>query len=664
MVSITDYWFSIATSLIALLYTVWLARRILKLPEGTPLMKEISRAIQRGAETFMLREFKSLAVFSIIVAALLAFGLSEVRVAITFIAGVITSGLAAYLAMLIATRSNARVAHLAGSNFNGALRTAFSGGAVMGFAVVGFGLFALTMLFLIFQDVDVLLGYAFGASSVALFLRVGGGIYTKSADVGADLVGKIEKNIPEDDPRNPATIADNVGDNVGDIAGLGSDLFESYISAIIATMLLGVLISTEHVMLPLYLAGAGIIAAIIGSFFVNASGKNKDNFAEQTKAASSALNRGVIISNVLMIAASYFIITSITDDIFLFYTLITGLIAGFAIGKVTEYYTSGKTVINLAKASSNPATNIIEGLATGMFSTVAPVIIVAAATLLAFSFGGLYGIALAAVGMLATLGMVLSVDGYGPVVDNAAGIAQMAGLKKQVRERAESLDAVGNTTAAIGKGFAISSAALAALAFLAAFFSKAGLEVISLTEPRVVVGLFIGSMLPFLFSALTMKAVGDGANEVVNEVRRQFKTIKGLMEGKAKPNYKRCVDIVTKKALQKMIVPGLLVIIAPLLVGLFIGLEALGGLLVGSLTTGFLLAVMMSNSGGAWDNAKKYIEAGNLGGKGSEYHKSAVIGDTVGDPFKDTSGPSLNILIKLVGKVAIIAIPLFIYFGV
>ena len=436
--------------------------------------------------------------------------------------------------MLIATRSNARVAHLTTQSFGLALRAAFSGGAVMGFSVVGFGLFSLTILYIFFNNVDVLLGYAFGASSVALFLRVGGGIYTKSADVGADLVGKVEKNIPEDDPRNPATIADNVGDNVGDIAGLGSDLFESYVSALIATMLLGALLSPEHVALPLYLAGAGIVAAIIGSFFVTTNNKSK-TFREQTKAATGALNRGVIVSNILMIAAGYYFIRTITGDINLFYTLVTGLVAGFLIGKITEYYTSGKSVTKLAEASDNPATNIIGGLSLGMFSTVGPVIVVGVATLLAFSFSGLYGIALAAVGMLATLAMVLSIDGYGPVVDNAAGIAEMAGLDKKVRKRAESLDAVGNTTAAIGKGFAISSAALAALAFLATFFTKAGLETINLQTPAVIVGLFIGSMLPFLFSALTMSAVGEGAREVVQEVRRQFKDIKGLMQGKAKP---------------------------------------------------------------------------------------------------------------------------------
>jgi K(+)-stimulated pyrophosphate-energized sodium pump len=652
---------SILFALLALVYAGYLSYKILKNSAGNAKMKQISEAIQKGAKSFMLREFKSLGIFAVIVSLVLWLLLGEPIVAITFLVGVVTSGLAGYLSMMIATRSNSRVAHSASKSFSKALKIAFSGGAVMGFSVVGFGLLGLMILYLIFPDPEVLLGYAFGASCVALFLRVGGGIFTKSADVGADLVGKVEAGIPEDDPRNPATIADNVGDNVGDIAGMGSDLFESYVSAIIAAMFLGVLLGPQWVILPVLLAGAGIVASIVGSFFV--SGKEGGSYEEQAKKASKALNRGVIISNLLMIVASFFIIDETVGDISLFYALITGLISGFLIGKVTEYYTSGKTVRNIAKASSTPATNIIEGLATGMTSTVLPVLIVAAATLFAYGFADLYGIAIASVGMLVTLGMILSIDGYGPISDNAAGIAEMAGLGKEVRERAEALDEVGNTTAAIGKGFAISSAALAALAWIAAFFAHAGLDTISLTNPNVMAGLFVGAMLPFLFSALTMRAVGRGAGYIVTEVRRQFKEIKGLMAGKAEPEYEKCIDIVTGASLKAMLLPGLIVLIVPILIGLFIGLEALGGLLVGSLITGFLLAVMMANAGGAWDNAKKYVESGHHGGKGSEYHKSTVIGDTIGDPFKDTSGPSLNILIKLVGKVALIFLPLFIAYG-
>jgi K(+)-stimulated pyrophosphate-energized sodium pump len=654
---------AIIMSILALVYAGYLTSNILKKKEGTDKMKDISLAIHQGAKSFMFREFKSISIFSVVVVLVLWLILKEPFVALTFVIGVITSALAGYVAMWVATKSNARVANLAQDSFPQALKTAFSGGAVMGFTVVGFGLLGLVILYLIFPNVDVLLGYAFGASCVALFLRVGGGIFTKSADVGADLVGKVEAGIPEDDPRNPGTIADNVGDNVGDIAGMGSDLFESYVSAIIAAMFLGVLLGPKQVTLPLLLAGIGIIVSIIGSLFVSSGGAS-DNYDEQTKNAKNALNRGVIVSNVLMIVASYVAIMKTLGDVNIFWALVTGLMSGFLIGKVTEYYTSGKTVKRIAKASSNPATNIIEGLATGMTSTVLPVIIVALATLLAFKFSGLYGIAIASVGMLVTLGMILSIDGYGPISDNAAGIAEMAGLGEEVRGRAEALDAVGNTTAAIGKGFAISSAALAALAWLAAFFAHAKLDVISITEPTVMAGLFIGGMLPFLFSALTMRAVGKGAGFVVDEVRRQFREIKGLMEGTAKADHERCIDIVTRASLREMLLPGIIVLTVPVMVGFLIGLEALGGLLAGSLVSGFLLAVMMSNSGGAWDNAKKYIESGEFGGKGSQHHKSAVIGDTIGDPFKDTSGPSINILIKLVGKVALIFVPLFMAIGI
>ena len=658
--------FGLITSLIGIGYVLYLVRRVLKQDPGSDKLREISLAIQEGAKVFMKRELKTIGIFTAIVAPFLWLVLRDHNVVIAFVAGVVVSGLVGYLSMIIATRANARVANLAIHSFPAALKTAFSGGAVMGFGVVGFGLLGLTILYAFFKDADILLGYAFGASSVALFLRVGGGIFTKSADVGADLVGKVEKSIPEDDPRNPATIADNVGDNVGDIAGMGSDLFESYVSAVIAAVFIGVLLESNALtVLPIFLAGTGILAAIAGSFFVR-PGKAGGNFESQTKTAKNALNMGVYVATGLMAVAAYFVVDRITGEVNIFFAMVTGLISGLLIGKITEFFTSGRLVKELAKASSTPGTNIISGLSLGMLSTVPVVIVVVIATILAYEFNGLYGIAIAAIGMLVTLGVVLAVDGYGPIVDNAAGIAQMAGLGKDVRARAEALDAVGNTTAAIGKGFAISSAALAALAWIAAFFQKAtsyegfNLGSINLTEPEVIAGLFIGGMLPFLFSALTMRSVSSGALKVVDEVRRQFKHIPGLMEGKAKPDYGKCVDIVTKASIREMLIPGIIVLATPLVVGYFLGVAALGGVLTGALVSGFMLAVMMANAGGAWDNAKKYVEAGHLGGKGSDYHKATVIGDTVGDPFKDTSGPSLNILIKVVGKVALIFIPVFI----
>jgi len=533
----------------------------------------------------------------------------------------------------------------------------------------------LSIIVILFDDTHVWLGYAVGASMVALFLRVGGGIYTKSADVGADLVGKVEAGIPEDDPRNPATIADNVGDNVGDIAGMGSDLFESYVSAIAASMVLGVapavLGDEKGVFFPLILGAVGVLAAIIGTLFVRAPEVGQ-SFEEQTTKAHSTMNRGVYVSNFLMIIGAFLLVWFYLppEKHGVFIAVIAGLICGFLIGKVTEYFTADNRapVKGIARASeTGAAPNIIEGLSVGMFSTIIPVILVAIATLVAYHYAGLFGIAIAAEGMLITLGMLLAIDCYGPIADNAAGIAEMGGLGKEVRERAEALDAVGNTTAAIGKGFAISSAALASLAWLATFFSQVEVEldlapgdwVVTLTEPKVIIGLLIGSGLTFLFSALAMKAVGGGAMAVVTEVRRQFREIPGIMDGTASPDYSACVDITTKRAIRGMIVPGVLVIIVPLIIGFSLGFESLAGFLVGALATGFLMAVFMANSGGAWDNAKKYIEAGNMGGKGSDAHKAAVIGDTVGDPFKDTAGPSLNILIKLVGKVAVIFIPVF-----
>lgn len=657
----------LAAGVLALAFVGYLMFTILRESEGTEKMKEIALAIRQGASAFLRREFMTLGIFTVVIFIALALFIEpRPLVAIAYVIGTLTSALAGFLGMNIATRANARTANAAIGSWAKALRIAFSSGAVMGFCVVGLGLLGLSIISFFWEDPHVWLGFAFGASSVALFLRAGGGIFTKSADVGADLVGKVEKGIPEDDPRNPAVIADNVGDNVGDIAGMGSDLYESYVSAIAASMVLGVIAlgAVKGMMLPLLLGGIGIVVSIIGALSVRPR-EFKGSFEKQVSKAHATMNRGVYVSNILMIIASYFIIKSFTGDWKLFAALISGLIAGFFIGQITEYFTSAERapVKKIAEAAqTGAAVTIIEGLATGMISIVLPVVLVAGATVLAYVFGGMLGIAIAAMGMLINLGMLLSMDCYGPIADNAAGIAEMADLGKDVRGRCEALDAVGNTTAATGKGFAIGSAALASLAWLATYFGVANIEVakLGLDNVAVIAGLLIGGMLTFIFSALAMRGVGGGAFEIVNEVRRQFREIKGLMEGTAKPDYVRCVDIATKKALSSMLVPGILVLIVPLILGFTLGPEAVAGLLVGALLTGFMMAVMMANSGGAWDNAKKYIEAGHLGGKGSEAHKAAVIGDTVGDPFKDTAGPSLNILIKLVGKVAVIFGPLFI----
>ncbi len=650
---------------LSLAFVAYLAFTILRESEGNQRMREIARAIQQGATAFLRREFITLAIFTAVLFIVLAIFIEpQPWVAVAYLFGTVTSALAGFIGMSIATRANARTAQAAIGSWAKALKIAFSGGAVMGFSVVGLGLLGLAILSFFFTDSHVWLGFAFGASSVALFLRAGGGIFTKSADVGADLVGKVEAGIPEDDPRNPAVIADNVGDNVGDVAGMGSDLYESYVSAIAAAMVLGVIAigSVKGMMLPLVLGGLGIVVSIIGALFVRPKAV-EGSFEKQVAKAHATMNTGVYISNILMIIASFFIIRAYIGDLGLFWALISGLLAGFIIGQVTEYYTSAERgpVKKIAKsAETGAAVTIIEGMGTGMMSTALPVILVAIATILSYLFGGLLGIAIAAMGMLINLGMLLAMDCYGPIADNAAGIAEMADLGKEVRERCEALDAVGNTTAALGKGFAIASAALASLAWLATYFAVTNIEVASLTNVSVITGVLIGGMLTFVFSALAMKGVGEGSFEIVTEVRRQFREIKGLMEGTAKPDYVRCVDIATKKALSSMLVPGMLVIVVPLIIGFTLGPEAVAGLLVGALLTGFLMAVMMANAGGAWDNAKKYIEAGNLGGKGSAAHKAAVIGDTVGDPFKDTAGPSLNILIKLVGKVAVIFGPVFI----
>ncbi len=638
-------------SIISLLYAFYLGISILKKPEGTEKMIEIASAIKEGASAFLKKEYHFIIIFLIAVAIILT-ALRGVSMGISFILGGIFSMLAGYFGMKIATSANVRTAYAVKKNLNDGLQIAFSSGSVMGLSVVGLGLLGVTLLYFIFNDAKIIFGFGFGASSIALFARVGGGIFTKAADIGADLVGKVEENIPEDDARNPAVIADNVGDNVGDVAGMGADLFESYVNSIIAAMVIGVLsYGSNGLYLPLFIAGLGIIASIIGMQFV------------RTKAAGkiqSALNRGIFISSFLAVLFSWFAVGVTFNEPNIFYAILAGILAGVLIGITTEYFTSSqrKPTKSIAKASSTSATNLIQGISVGMFSTFLPTIILSIAIFVAYKFAGLYGIAISAVGMLSTLAITLATDSYGPVADNAAGIAEMAKMGRTTRSRAESLDAVGNTTAAIGKGLSIGSAALTALALFASYITTAHITKIDIANPYTLIGLLIGASLPFLFSSIVINAVGKAAGKIVDEVRRQFKEIKGLREGTAKPDYKTCVEISTSAALRGMILPSAIAILSPILIGLW-NLEALGGLLAGTLSSGFLLAIFMANSGGAWDNAKKYIEAGNYGGKGSEYHKSAVVGDTVGDPLKDTAGPSLNILIKLISIVALIFVPLF-----
>ncbi len=671
---------ALVTGTAALLFALAMAVKVLRADDGSERMKDIGNAIREGANAFLRREYTWLTPFVVLIAIVLWLLIDRFtldsnvpKTAIAYLAGTICSASAGFIGMYVAVRANVRTAAAAAEGLNPALQVAFSSGSVMGITVVGIGLLGVTILYVIYQDITVVAGFGFGASSIALFARVGGGIFTKAADVGTDLVGKVEAGIPEDDPRNPGVIADNVGDNVGDVAGMGADLFESYVSSIIACIALAITATSvaggqlgwkaDEAVLPLMLSGAGIVAAILGTFMVR-SGEQAD-FGKLLW----ALRRGIYSAAILLVVFALGVVLVMDVPFNLFWVIVVGLAAGLIIGTSTEYYTSYEysPVKKIAETSqTGAATVMISGIATGMISTVIPVIAVAVTILVAFQLADFYGVALAGVGLLSTLGITLATDAYGPVADNAGGIAEQAQLDPVVRERTDALDALGNTTAATGKGFAIGSAALTSLALLAAYAEASGLrgaaesEGINLLNHTTLVGLLIGAMLPFLFSAFTMQAVGRAAFSIVNEVRRQFREIPGIMEGTARPDYARCVDISTTGALKEMIIPGLMAVIAPVATGFILGTQALGGLLIGAVGSGFMLAIMMATAGGAWDNAKKYVELGNYGGKGSDAHKAAVEGDVVGDPFKDTSGPSINILLKLMAIVSLVFAPVFI----
>lgn len=654
-------YFAPVLGICALLFAFYLTKKVGKQDAGTDRMKEIAAFIHEGARAFLTAEYKILVVFVAVLFVLIGIGIGNWVTAVCFLVGALFSTAAGYIGMNVATKANVRTAAAAkDSGMNKALSIAFSGGAVMGMCVVGFGLFGAGVVYILTKNPDVLSGFSLGASSIALFARVGGGIYTKAADVGADLVGKVEAGIPEDDPRNPAVIADNVGDNVGDVAGMGADLFESYVGSLVSAITLGVVYAKESgAVFPLVIAALGVLASVIGCFFVKGDENSSPHKALKYGSYSAAI---VVMIGSLILSKMFF--NGFKEAI----AIIFGLVVGLLIGVITEIYTSGdyRFVKKIAQQSeTGPATTVISGIAVGMQSTAVPIILIAIGIIGAYSFSGLYGIALAAVGMLSTTGITVAVDAYGPIADNAGGIAEMSGLPSEVRNITDKLDAVGNTTAAMGKGFAIGSAALTALALFVSYAQAVGLfeEGINLLDYKVIVGMFVGGMLPFLFSAFTMDSVSKAAYKMIEEVRRQFKTIPGILEGKGKPDYKSCVAISTQAALKEMLLPGVMAVLAPVFIGVVLGPDALGGLLGGALVTGVMLAIFMSNSGGAWDNAKKYIEDGHHGGKGSEAHRAAVVGDTVGDPFKDTSGPSINILIKLMTIVSLVFAPLFLKIG-